>query len=848
VGKDILEAIVGDYPAWLGTSAIVFEKNGAYVLARFPSGWCRKMDTASRALCNTTDNAAALACGSWHCHESCWQAARTSMETGQPVDEPCLGGIHIHAAPIRAGGEVVGSITIGYGEPPADPRKLQELAQRYDLDLEELRQEAATCRARTPFVIEEARRRLALAARLIGEIVHGKRAQQALQQRSCLANLSADIGLALTRTESVREMLQKCTESVVRHLDAAFARVWTLNAAENVLELQASAGMYTHLDGAHRRVPVGRFKIGMIAEERRPHLTNDVLHDPRISDVEWARREGMVAFAGYPLLLEDRLVGVMAMFSRRPFSDFTLEALGHISDIISLGIGREQSREALCRSEDRLRAFIAGAQDVIFDVSPEGRFLALNPAFEKVTGWPVSRWLDKPFPELLHPDDVPQGMELYQRVLAGEAPPCFEMRLNTRSGAPVTVEVTVAPHVQNGVVVRASGIARNITDRKRLEEQFRQAQKLEAVGRLAGGVAHDFNNLLTVILGCGDLVLGGLREGDPLRVLVEEIKKASLRAASLTRQLLAFSRRQVLAPVVLDLNALVTDMEKMLHRLIGEDIDLKVVPDPQLWRMKADCGQIEQILMNLVVNARDAMPRGGKLTIGTRNVELDQSYTMSHPYVQPGQYILLAVSDTGCGMDDATRSRIFEPFFTTKGPEKGTGLGLATVYGIVKQSGGHIEVYSEPGIGSTFKIYLPRTRSGVPLGKSHPGLTPARRGTETILLVEDEEGVRTLARLVLQQHGYAVLEAQDGVEAAQICQRHPGTIHLLVTDVIMPRMSGRQVASHLAPMRPSMKVLYLSGYTDDAIVHHGVLDPDTPFLQKPFTTDALLRKVREVLE
>jgi signal transduction histidine kinase len=396
----------------------------------------------------------------------------------------------------------------------------------------------------------------------------------------------------------------------------------------------------------------------------------------------------------------------------------------------------------------------------------------------------------------------------------------------------------------------AVGIARKRSEAElhKTEEQLRQAQKLEAIGSLAGGVAHDFNNLLTIINGYSEIIGSQLPADSPVRDLVREIGQAGERAASLTRQLLAFSRKQVLEPKVFNLNAIVTDTAKMLRRLIGEDIELNTTLEPGLRRVRADPGQLEQVLINLAVNARDAMPQGGKLTIETANAELHETYTHAYADLPPGPYVMMAVSDTGCGMDEATKARIFEPFFTTKGPGKGTGLGLATVYGIVKQSEGHVAVYSEPGRGTTFKIYLPVAEERVPSGKSHPGLQPARPGTETILLAEDEPALQALARHVLQSHGYTVLEAGQGDKALRIAQDYKGTIHLLVTDVVMPAMSGRQLAERLAANRPGVKVLYLSGYTDDAVVRHGVLQAETAFLQKPFTPGALAQKVREVLD
>jgi two-component system, cell cycle sensor histidine kinase and response regulator CckA len=383
-------------------------------------------------------------------------------------------------------------------------------------------------------------------------------------------------------------------------------------------------------------------------------------------------------------------------------------------------------------------------------------------------------------------------------------------------------------------------------ERKKLEQQLRQAQKMEAVGRLAGGIAHDFNNLLGVIIGYSELLEERLGQNDPLRPKAEQIKKAGQRAASLTRQLLAFSRQQMFEPKVLDLNAVVADALNMLQRLIGEDIELVTVPAPELGRIKADQGQIEQIIMNLAVNARDAMPEGGKLTITTVNAELDEVYARQHPVV-PGSYVMLAVSDTGCGMDQETQAHIFEPFFTTKEKGKGTGLGLATVYGVVKQSGGYIWVYSEPGLGSTFKIYLPRIEDTVTASDPGKGGQETARGWETVLLVEDEQSLRELAHELLEDDGYTVLEAANGADAIRVAEQHQGPIHLLMTDVVMPGIDGRKLAGRMTRSYPELKVLYMSGYTDDAIVHHGVLDPGIALLQKPFTRATLTRKLREAL-
>jgi two-component system cell cycle sensor histidine kinase/response regulator CckA len=382
----------------------------------------------------------------------------------------------------------------------------------------------------------------------------------------------------------------------------------------------------------------------------------------------------------------------------------------------------------------------------------------------------------------------------------------------------------------------------------RTEEQLRQAQKMEAIGRLAGGVAHDFNNILSVILSYSDMLMENLRPGEPMRNDLEEIQKAGIRAASLTRQLLAFSRQQVLEPRNLNLNEVMIGIEKMLKRMMGEDVQMRFFPKADLDICYVDPGQIEQVLMNLVVNARDAMPQGGQLTIETSNIVLDEPYVAQHPGSSVGAHVVLSVTDTGTGMDKDTQLRIFEPFFTTKPVGEGTGLGLSTVYGIVKQSGGSVWVYSEVGQGTTFKIYFPRSlkeNTEVPAAKLSGSKSV---GTETVLLVEDEDQVRTLMSGILKRAGYHVLEANNGGEALLICEQHGGTIHLLLTDVVMPRMNGRQLSDRLIKLRPDLRVLFISGYTKNAIIHHGMLDSGIHFLSKPITPEPLLRKVRQVLD
>jgi PAS domain S-box-containing protein len=500
------------------------------------------------------------------------------------------------------------------------------------------------------------------------------------------------------------------------------------------------------------------------------------------------------------------------------------------------------------KERERLVAILDATPDFVAIADPQGRALYLNSAGRKLLGIGPDEVLSR----LRMADGHP---EWARRLILETAIPAVvrdgvwkgEVAFLDREGREVPFSHVILAHQgPDGQVTFFSTISRDLSEQKSLEAQLRQSQKMEAVGQLAGGIAHDFNNLLTAILGYASLLATQTGQGSPLSESIGEIRKAGERAASLTQQLLAFSRKQVLLPEVLDLNGIVTEMNKMLRRLIGEDVELITTCAPSLGRVKADRGQIEQVLMNLVVNARDAMPKGGKLTLETANVALDENYVRNHPAVQPGPYVLLAVSDTGAGMDADTLSHMFEPFFTTKEKGKGTGLGLSTVYGIVKQSGGHIWVYSEPGHGTTFKVYLPRVEEAVPAAPPRSSDSLPTLGTETILLVEDEEAVRRLVRIVLEGKGYTVLEASGWQEALEIAGQQK-TIHLVITDVVMPGVGGPELVSRLEAARPGIRVLYMSGYTDGAIVNHGLLGSATAFLQKPFTPDVLLRKVREVL-
>lgn len=811
-----------------------------------------------------------------------------------------------------------------------------------------------------------------LLRRAIRYSIERKRTQREMRHRAEMAEMAAEITSALAMKGSLGAALQACTEAVVRRLDAALARIWILEEPGEILELQASAGLYTHLDGLHGRIPLGSFKIGKIAEQRRPHLTNAVVGDPTVHDQEWARREGMVAFAGYPLLVEERVVGVLALFARHPLESIVLETLGAVAQILAVGIERRRAEEAHRAQEEVLRGAFENSNIPTVLTDMNHRFIRVNAAFARMFGYCEAEILGLSMPDLTHPDDLAESLARRDQLLAGteqsfrvekryfhrdgrllwgtanvalvrgpsgepryyvsqvediterkraeedlrlrdraiqavsqgilltdpnlpddpiiyaspgferltgyaaaevlgkncrflqgpatdratvrrlreaieQRRPCTVELINYRKdGAPFWNALSITPvHDDDGRVTHFVGVQADVTARHALEDQLRQAQKMEAVGQLAGGVAHDFNNLLTIISGYSDILLMTLPAVDPLREAVQAIGEAGRRAAGLTRQLLAFSRQSVLKPQVLDPNEVVRETERMLGRLIGEDILLQAVLDPQAHRIRVDPGHLGQVLMNLAVNARDAMPRGGKLTIETRNVTEVPVVPGEEP--QPGPHVLLAVSDTGAGMPPEVRSRIFEPFFTTKGQGKGTGLGLAVVHGIILQSRGRVRVYSEVGAGTTFKIYLPAVEEESalepdPEDKQQPG------GTETILLVEDEEGVRVLAAHILRTQGYTVLTAGDGQEALRVAQDQPVGIDLLVSDVVMPHLGGWALAETLRPLMPGMKILFTSGYTDDAVVRHGMIEKGANFLQKPYSPSALVRKVRQVLD
>jgi len=605
-------------------------------------------------------------------------------------------------------------------------------------------------------------------------------------------------------------------------------------------------------DVAPETVPLGHGLLERVLSTGRAlHVSREARESVAADGVE-PRGSPFADWLGVPLSVGGVPFGVLALKSYDDATRFTAEdeaVLAFVSHHVATAIDRRRAQEALRVSEERYRLVFERNLAGVYRSTLHGRILECNPAFARIFGYGSrAEVLAVPASEL-YPDR--EGRDTFlARLFTSRTLMNHETRGRRKDGSLVwTIENSAFVVDEETGELVIEGTIIDATEKKHLEEQLQQAQKMDAVGKLAGGIAHDFNTLLTTILGYSDILLSQLTDADPLKEPIFEIKTAGERAAALTRRLLAFSRKQVIEPRVFDLNELVRDSAKMLRRLIGEDVLLVIRHDPELSRVKADPGQLEQVLMNLVVNARDAMPSGGTLLVETRDTELAGAPSLDDNVTMPaGRYVRLSVSDTGVGMDAETKRHLFEPFFTTKDIGKGTGLGLAVVYGIVKQSGGWVFATSEPGRGTTFDVYLPRAlEEATRTTRAASGSLVAVGSDETVLLAEDEATVRTLTRSVLASAGFTVLEAKDGASALAAAAAHAGAIHLLVTDVIMPGMSGHELARRLAESRPEMKVLFVSGYTDEALAPRGVVAPRTELLQKPFTPRELVKRVRAVL-
>jgi len=665
-------------------------------------------------------------------------------------------------------------------------------------------------------------------------------------------------------------LLESFCHSARRIVGAKYAAIAVLDDDNETPLHFLTSGMTPEAAAAIGAPPAGRGLLGFLLSDGGVVRTQAINTHPRSSGFP-PNHPPMTSFLGAAISSSSRKYGALYLTDKIGCEEFSSDDEKLIAMLAAqVGIAYEnakrfeelqrratelegtvklrlQAEDALRESNQTLQSLVQTSPLAIIATDLDGNVKSWNSAAERMFGWTESEVSGRHYSTLTdyNPPEIDSFIDI---ALQGGIAGGLEATCQRKDGSLIDVSISSAG-LRDGRdnISGVMAVIADITERKHLENQFLQAQKMEAVGRLAGGIAHDFNNLLTAIIGYSQMSLARLHSQDPMRKDIEEVESAGQRAAALTGQLLAFSRKQVVQPQVLALNCVVTDLTKMLQRLIGEDVELETSLDPDAWHVKADRGQIEQIIMNLAVNSRDAMPEGGKLTIETSNVHLDENYASGHIDATPGSHVMLAITDTGSGMDKETESRIFEPFFTTKEQGRGTGLGLSTVYGIVKQNGGSIGVYSELGRGTSFKVYLPRVKESVDT-KAETPQDDCARGTETILLVEDSDTVRKLARKLLLADGYTVLDAPSGDDGWQISEQYKGPIDLLLTDLVMPGTSGREIAQRLAARRPRMSVLYMSGYTDDAIVRHRVLDSTAPFIQKPFTRYALIRKVREVLD
>jgi PAS domain S-box-containing protein len=776
-------------------------------------------------------------------------------------------------------------------------------------------------------------------------------------EQASLAAFGAEIGLALTGRDSLGVILHRCADCMVRYLNVHLAQIWILETGDKMLQLRATAGALNDLNSpanpftklsAERHLPTAA----------KPVLINQVTDDQRVPGGEWIKREGVVAYAAHPLMLESQLIGLISVYSVLPLSQAVIQELGSVSNGIALFIERKRSEEALDASEVKYRSVVNSLKEVVFQVNEFGHWTSLNPAWSEITGFEVRESVGSLFLEYIHHDDRPRNSHIFLQLLERKLDYCrYETRLLTKDGKVRWVEIYAQLTLNNdGGILGTSGSLTDITDRKQaenqiqklaafprvnpnpvlefdaqgsltysndaaqelattlgcvhprdilppnasdlarqalgfnekklnvevtmagktiswsffpiagshvvhcygvditdmenLEAQFRQAQKMESIGQLAAGVAHDFNNILTVIQGYADLLKARYDGDKELTGPLKQISDASRRASALTRQLLMFSRKQVLQPKVLDLNAVLHNLHNMLTRLLGEDVAVENNFAATLPPVEADTGMLEQVVMNLAVNARDAMPKGGKLVITTAGVAIDAQYVRQRPDARAGTYVRLGVTDTGTGMDRKTLERIFEPFFSTKAVGKGTGLGLATVYGIVKQHKGWVEVRSEVGVGTTFEIYIPAVQNAVEVvpERALEAGQATRGGTETILLVEDEPTLREWVREILQGLGYRIVEAGNGVEALKIWDEQRGRIDLLLTDMVMPEgLTGRDLARQLKSRQASLKVIYTSGYSEEILSNEAELR-DAPFLAKPYHAPQLTKLVRELLD
>jgi len=767
----------------------------------------------------------------------------------------------MYAVPILAHGSVVGAINFGYGDPPGDPETLRKLASAYHLDYDELVREVDAYDSRPPFIIELAKKRLHATARIIGSMIETEQSEEALRQRLAYEQLLNDVSTMAFVAEDLAAFHDRCLTLVGETLGVDRAYMFRHDDATDTMDnthewcAPGIAPQQDELQG----IPGSTFSWWLQTMRR-----NEIICYPSIEEIpdeatkEMLRSQDIESILVVPLFVKAQYYGFLGLDDcarRRAWRQEDVDILRSLTRVVAMATERALAERERRQSDERFHSFFmnlaAGSclDEIVYEDgrAVDYRILDVNPAYERIMGIPRENAAGA------------LGSQLYG---LGQAPFLDKLERVAETGVPQQFEAFFAPAGKqlSFTVSRPrpgmfSTVFFDVTERRRaeaekesLQSQLLQAQKMESVGRLAGGLAHDFNNMLGVILGHAEMALERMDPDQPFYVDFKEIKRAAERSAGLTRQLLTFARKQTIAPRIIDLNVTVERTLKMLRRLIGEDIDLAWLAGSNLGPVKVDPSQIDQILINLCVNARDAIDDVGKITIETDAVSFDEAYCAVHAGFVPGEYVLLAVSDNGCGMDPQTVGHLFEPFFTTKEQGKGTGLGLASVYGAVKQNNGFINVYSEPGQGTTFRIYLPQHHTRPASQADQASATPAARGSETILLVEDEPAILRLATMMLERLGYVVIAAETPGEAIRLAQEHSGPIDLLMTDVVMPEMNGRDLAKNLLSIYPDIKRLFMSGYTANVIAHHGVLDEGVCFIQKPFSPNQLGGKLREVLD
>jgi two-component system, cell cycle sensor histidine kinase and response regulator CckA len=686
--------------------------------------------------------------------------------------------------------------------------------------------------------------------------------QDPQKSSEALSQLDETILALIMAQTPLAEVLEAICSQIDRQNSGLLCSVLLLQGDGTTLRSSAAPGLPLEYCQAIDGLQIGprAGSCGTAVYRRQQVVVSDIASDPLWTDFsQLALNHGLRACWSTPIASQNgKILGTFAVYYQEPRSPnaLHLQLVMHATNLAGIAIERDLAKAELRAAEARYRTLVERLPAITYvaELGAEGPWHYVSPQIESILGFSPAEWLSRPanWMDRIQPEDRHIALAAEKRFQETHELFQAEYRMLARDGSVLWFrDEAVMLHDTDSQRLLMQGVMYDITERKRLENELRHSQKMEAVGQLAGGVAHDFNNLLMLIQAHNERVRERLAPGDPAHKDAVEIEHAVIRAASLTRQLLAFSRKQVLEPKVLDLNAVLTEVAKMLDRLIGKNIELKVAPAPSLWRVKADPGQMEQVILNLAVNARDAMPHGGKLVIETRNVELDEAYGRNHEGVVPGRYVKLTVADAGVGMDPETQARMFEPFFTTKEPGKGTGLGLATVYGVVKQTGGWISVSSEPGQGTTFEIYLPKIEEvEKPVATSLKRTMPVRppRGTETVLLVEDQDGIRDLVGESLRRNGYTVLHAVDGDEALRVAGQYAHGIDLLLTDILMPNLGGRELAQRLTQVRPGMRVLFMSGYPEHMSLSDEGTGQPAAVLQKPFSMDNLARKIRSLFD